>query len=295
MLKKIAFLVILAIVFSNPLVAQEEDSTEADEQFDSKDYDDFGLFNYFGFSEDPMIEVFYGAPKLRWKSLKSSLQNSPSAEIGIGYSHRRKYNAHIYKLNKKMFFVSGISQNFGNANSKIELTPEMWRFGFGLAYGYSYKIGRMFISPYSSNSFVWSNVSFENNSSALPAEDAKNLTLYNKTLRFGTATQAGIEISILPILSINGGYERSVIFPRYLFWKQAGSMLLEFCGYGLTDRFVKAILHSSPYAAPIVDFFLKNAVSFAMYELRKEKMNWPFKSASPLTFVTWKVGLTFRF
>jgi len=72
-------------------------------------------------------------------------------------------------------------------------------------------------------------------------------------------------------------------------------MLLEFGGYSLTDRFVKAVLRSSPYAAPIVDFFLKNAVSFAMYELRKEKMNWPFKSVAPLTFDTWKLGVTFRF
>ena len=295
MVKKIAFLVILAIVFSIPIAAQEEDSTETDEQFDSKDYDDFGLFNYIEFSKDPMIEIFYGAPKFAWKSLKSSLQNNPSAEIGIGYSHRRKYNTHIYKLNKKMFFVSGISQNFGNAKSKIELTPEMWRFGLGLTYGYSYKIGRMFITPYSSNSFVWSNISFKNSVATLSSADSTNLNLYNKAFRFGTVTQAGIEISIVPAFSINGGYERSVIFPRYLFWKQAGSMLLEFFGYGLTDRFVKSILRSSPYAAPIVDFFLKNAVSFAMYELRKEKMNWPFKSASPLTFDTWKIGLTFRF
>ena len=295
MLKKITFLVVLAIVFSNPLVAQEEDTTETDEQFDSRDYDDFSFPNYFDFSTDPTIEVFYGAPKFTWKSLHSSLQNSPSAEIGIGYSNRRKYNAHIYKLNKKLFFVSGISQNLAKVNSKTELTPEMWRFGVGLTYGYSYKIGSMFITPYSSNSFVWSNVTFKNNSVALSAEDSKYVMLYNETLRFGTATQAGIEFSILPLLSLNGGYERSIIFPRYLFWKHAGSMFVEFCGYGLTDRFVKAILRSSPYAAPIVDFFLKNAVSFAMYELRKEKMNWPFKSAAPLTFDTWKVGLTFKF
>ena len=295
MLKKITLLVILAIVFFNPLVAQDEDSTGTDKQFDSKDYDDFGFPNYFEFAKDPMIEAYYGVPAFTWKSLKSPLQNSPSVEIGIGYSHRRKYNAHIYKLNKKLFFVSGVSQNLGKARSKIVLTPELWRFGFGLAYGYSYKIGKMFITPYSANSFVWSNITFENNSVAVSKEDSASLNLYNKAFRFGTVTQAGIEISIVPAFSINGGYERSVIFPRYLFWKQAGSMLIEFCGYGLTDRFVKSILRSSPYAAPIIDFLLKNAVSFALYELRKEKMNWPFKSASPLTFDTWKIGLTFRF
>src|SRR3989339_1654430 len=102
MLKKITLLVILAIVFFNPLVAQDEDSTGTDKQFDSKDYDDFGFPNYFEFAKDPMIEAYYGAPAFTWKSLKSPLQNSPSVEIGIGYSHRRKYNAHIYKLNKKL-------------------------------------------------------------------------------------------------------------------------------------------------------------------------------------------------
>ncbi len=296
MLKKITLLVILAIVFSNPLVAQEEDSTETDEQFDSKDYDDFGFPNYFEFSKDPMIEASYGGSKFSWKSLQSALQNGGFVEMRIGYSQRRKHNDRIFKLNKKFITVSGVSQNLGlKANNKVGLTPEFWKIGVGLSYGYGYKIGRRSITPYSSNSFIWSNIKFKNNSASLSPEDSKNVMLYNETLRFGTATQAGIEFSILPLLTLNGGYERSVIFPRYLFWKHAGSMFVEFCEYGLIDHFVKAVLYSFPTAAPAVDFFLKNVFSFAMYELRKEKMNWPFKSASPLTFDTWKIGLTARF
>ena len=63
----------------------------------------------------------------------------------------------------------------------------------------------------------------------------------------------------------------------------------------LLDQFIDEIGESSPYAVPVVNFFLKNGLSYAVYELRKDKMNWPFDSAPPLCIDSFKFGLTFVF
>jgi hypothetical protein len=51
----------------------------------------------------------------------------------------------------------------------------------------------------------------------------------------------------------------------------------------------------SPAAAPIVNFVLKNGLSYGMYQLRKEKMNYPFESEAPILNDTFKIGVTFIF
>jgi hypothetical protein len=54
-------------------------------------------------------------------------------------------------------------------------------------------------------------------------------------------------------------------------------------------------MDSSPYAGPVVGFILKSALSYGIYELRQEKMNWPFSSAAPLSYDQVKFGMTFNF
>jgi hypothetical protein len=91
------------------------------------------------------------------------------------------------------------------------------------------------------------------------------------------------------------GYERSIVFERHLFWKWAGSGIIEVAAQGLLDAFIKEIFKSSPSAGPIVYFVLKSALGYGLYELRQEKMNWPFSSAPPIAFNNIKFGVTFTF
>jgi hypothetical protein len=63
----------------------------------------------------------------------------------------------------------------------------------------------------------------------------------------------------------------------------------------LLDTFINEVFKSSPAAGPIVNFVLKNALAYGIYELRQEKMNWPFSSEAPLAFDQFKVGVTFIF
>jgi hypothetical protein len=137
--------------------------------------------------------------------------------------------------------------------------------------------------------------SFDFYSSKLDDPEKLNLEAFNKTFRFGTTTEGGLRIQLVPVIALNAGYERSVIFPRLLVWKFAGSLLIEGVTTGAIDAFVKEIMEESPAAGPIVNFVLKNALSFGMQQLRHEKMNWPFKSVEPLYADSWKVGVTFTF
>jgi hypothetical protein len=77
--------------------------------------------------------------------------------------------------------------------------------------------------------------------------------------------------------------------------KWAGSAIIELAAQGMLDYFIKRIGKSSPAALPIVNVLLKGALSYGLYELRQEKMNWPFPSAPPMSYDQWKVGLTFNF
>ena len=126
--------------------------------------------------------------------------------------------------------------------------------------------------------------------------DDKNMTdLFNQSFRFGNSTEGGIKFQFIPNMSVDASYERSVIFPRHIFWPWAGGVVVEAAGQWAIDSFVNEILDSSPYAAPVVNFVLKNALSYGLYELRQDKMNWPFNTAASLSYDQFKVGFTFVF
>lgn len=286
--------VLFAISFIPVLAQQEEINAAIDIRLYEKDYDDFGFLNFFAHNTSPTIEILYGGPKTEWSGFKSSFGKLGTVELRAGYTKYSRYFEHIVKLNHSYFFLGNFSADLGSKTAN-SFSPEMWRFGLGLFYGYGYKVGDVSIIPYSSNSFAWSFLQFKNKPVMLGSEDADHIALYDKSLRFGTSSEGGVKLLLAPFLTLSAGYERAVVFPRYLVWKQLGSMSLEYCGLGAIDHFIKDIMKTSPYAGPVVDFILKNSYSYAFYELRKTKMNWPFSSTAPLMVNSWKIGMTFIF
>jgi hypothetical protein len=127
------------------------------------------------------------------------------------------------------------------------------------------------------------------------AADVATTDLFNKDVRFGNSFQGGIQFKFMYSTAIDVSYERSIVYPRHLFWKWGMGMIIEGAGQGLVNLFVDEILESSPEAAPIVSFLLKNALSFGIYELRQDKMNWPFETTAPLAFDQFKVGISVVF
>ena len=121
------------------------------------------------------------------------------------------------------------------------------------------------------------------------------LDRFEDGVRFGTSSEGGLKIVATSLVTLEVGYERTVVFERHLFWKWAGSGIIEAASQGLLDVFIKEIMKSSPAAGPVVYFVLKSALGYGIYELRQDKMNWPFKSSAPLSFDSFKFGLTFTF
>jgi len=97
------------------------------------------------------------------------------------------------------------------------------------------------------------------------------------------------------MFSLQAGYERSNVYQRYLFWKNIGSAIVEEAGLGLVDEFIRRVLHDEPIAGSIINFVLKNAYEYGIYQLRSKQMNWPFDGEASLNFDTFKFGLGFRF
>lgn len=312
MLKRTLLTSLFLLAFILPLSAQEKDSTDVwedwgeDETSECKSHDQ--LFNYTPFESfggNPTIELTYGNSDIAMKSFgklsNRGFANVGSAELKLSYSSLDDYEDYVVKYKNRFFFVSNNSTDLvSEKNTPFNINSNLWRFGFGTQEGYGYKIGSSAVVPYTSNSFVWSRVewnipTYAGNLPELPAEDQNRLDLFNNAFRFGTMAEGGIKLQIVPLFTLNAGYEKSVIFPRYLVWKQLGSFIIEEIAQGAVGMFAREVMDSSPAAGPVVNFLLKNGVSYAIYQLRREKMNWPFNSAEPLTYDTWKIGMTFTF
>jgi hypothetical protein len=125
--------------------------------------------------------------------------------------------------------------------------------------------------------------------------DSSRMAHFDGHTRFGQMMEAGIKLRLAPIVMLDFGFERSIIFPYHRFWKWAGSAALEIAVDEGLDGFIRAVRRSTPAAAPIVGFLLRNGASFGIYELRKKKMNYPFKTAAPLVSDCFKAGVTFTF
>jgi hypothetical protein len=155
------------------------------------------------------------------------------------------------------------------------------------------KLGSVSIMPYSSNSFAWSELSYPVSEQSVTDNSA--LADFNDAFRFGSITEAGINLQLARGFSIQPKYEISDIYPRHLFGKQAMSSVIEVGGSYILDGFLKNIMKNAPVAGTFVSFILKNAYEYGFYQLRKNQMYWPFTSVAPLRYNTFKLGMTFTF
>jgi hypothetical protein len=302
--KLLLFVTAFIFIVNSNLFSQEEekgkdeksDSTETEETdlWDNDNWDDFkfGLFDTY---KSPSVSLTYGFSSINLQNFSGSFANPNIPEIKLGYTTEKPAweEKGILKYKYNYLFLSNVTTDIQGTPSANEIESNLWRFGFGWANGYGYNLGSAAIIPYNSYSFAWSKLEVKN----FPAneQDKNKLALYNDAFRFGTGSEAGLRIKVIPQVTLEAAYERSVIFERHLFWKWAGSALIEAAGHWALDSFIDKIMDSSPYAAPVVGFVLKSALSYGIYELRQEKMNWPFKSAASLAYDQFKFGLTFTF
>lgn len=288
---KITIVLFLACVFQSNLLAQRKISDISSSIFNTDE------------NSRPFIELNYGISTLRHENISIEFKNPGLAGIRIGYATIKKQKENdILEENESYIFASYLANDINfNAESGIKVNPDGWDFGLGNKDGFGYKLNNFAIIPYIQSSIFWSNIktalpdirTFSGDFYNKQTRDA--LSYYDGSFRFGTGSEAGIELKISQFISISGAYETAVIFPRHLFWKQLGSYFFENFSLVVADYFVEEVMKSTPAAGPIVNFFLKNGLSFAFYKLKQTKMNWPFASAAPLTYEAFKIGVKFTF
>ncbi|MGE5363532.1 MAG: hypothetical protein ACM3SM_05325 [Bacteroidota bacterium] len=295
---------------STDSVIIDTDSVEYNEEgdFDDNKFDDFESyeenkfedfrFDGFNFKGKPSVELSYGLTENKIKSYKDLFKKNASAGVKLGYT--KTFISHEFIVNYKHHYVfaGAVSKDLGrNEGREGMYEAEAWRFGLGSQDGYGYSIGKMAIIPFSSNSFVWTRLNFENRDMELYNSVFLNpeLDMFEDAFRFGSMTEGGIKIQFSPLITLNASYERAIVFPRYMVWKHLGSFVIESAVLGGMELFTSKIMETSPAAGPIINFLLKNGFSYALYQLRHEKMNWPFSTAEPFAMDTFNFGVTFTF
>ena len=281
-------LVVVLIVLSISVMAAAKEYTIKIE----KEEDDEGLIEIY---HNPTISLSYGFTKTRLKDLKLSIADPGLAEIKLGFSSKEpEYGPeNIFKYDYIYFSVTNMSTDLRGESNSNEIETDLWRLGLGKEDGYVYGLGKSSITLYNASGFGWSELKLKDEE--IHPSDSALLSLWDDSFRFGIRREGGAKIQFMPLLSFDAGYERAIVFSRFVFWEALLSMALEDGIHLLLDKFIEEIGESSPYALPVVNFFLKNGLSYAVYELRKDKMNWPFDSAPPLRNDSFKFGLTFAF
>jgi hypothetical protein len=247
----------------------------------------------------PTLGVRGGLTSHLISGLNTPLANTGFAQINIGGSRVRptEESRAILQYRQESFSVTYMSNRLSNTSEQGELKIDLWRLGGIRERGFGYSWGGsdsgLSLIPSYGEGLQWSRVTVR--SGILDSSDRKELSNYGEAFRFGTCTQAALKLQVVPLLAVDVGFERSLAFRRHLFWKWVGSAAIEHIAQWMLDRFVGRVLESSPSAAPVVNFVLKNALSMGLYQLRKDKMNYPFASEAPLLSDTFKIGLTFVF
>jgi hypothetical protein len=250
----------------------------------------------------PSISLLFGGSRLKRKDLSSTFAKPPVAKMRIGLTDEwmvtnyweDSVSTGILKEDSSWLSLANISTEIGNKSTSGDINTDAWRIGAGAEQGYGYPIGNASaIIPYNAMAFDWTRLRL--NSGTVITSDSSILQPFDGTFRFGTSVEGGIKFQIVSLLTADVAYERAVVFPAHLFWKWAGSTVIEIASQAVMDEFVNRVMDNSPGAVPVVNFLLKSGISYGVYELRKDKMNWPFNSTPPLTIDSFKAGLTFIF
>lgn len=307
---------------------QDSDSTKSSKSSGDTFWDDnsnwitmddldwiFGKSIQFDIKEDrPTLEFFWDFDKASIDKDKFSgnFGKVYSGEIYIGWTTIKKSIARSYiqKYKCNYFYIgnistkltnNNISNNLGNTPSS-DVQSDAWRFGFAKSSGYGYILSKTSdITFFNTKGFGWTRITFDNKNQVFSGgalSDTANLNqldLYNKTFRFGEIFSGGIKFQVYEPFGITVAYERSIVYPRHMFWYWAGGEIIEAIGHGLIGQFSHEVMKTSPFAGPIVDFLLQNGLAYGLSELRKKNMNWPFNTASPFVYDGFKVGLSFVF
>jgi hypothetical protein len=280
---------------------QDENNDNDDDDFFEDDDDNFfsSSFKYESYFRKsmPTIEMSYGfsLPSIHEDEYAAgdNFAQQPFGEIKLGTINKDVNvfdNQTLVAYDFGYVLFSYMSSSLGSEEAE-KLQTESYRFGLGDQSGLGYKFSEHSdIIFYRGHTWQWTMIDFEE-------KDLASLNdTYEDAFRFGTSFEGGIKFFVVENIGIGAAYENSIVFPRHMFWYWVGSEAIYHAGDGILGWFLYSIKKSSPMAAPVVSFVLKNAYSYAYYKLlRSNDMNWPISTAQPFVFEQFKVNLSFAF
>ncbi|MBU1096826.1 MAG: hypothetical protein KKB34_10125 [Bacteroidetes bacterium] len=294
-------LIIITLLLSGILIQAQSKREKHKRSWDKWNVD---LIEWYGESR-PMIELNYGTGNLEHKSFdQNRFADIGSIELKLGYSDLDFYSDdYILELDSRYIFGSKLSNTL-IADNKVEgfqYKSESYRLGFGYTEGYGYRIGPVALIPYTQNAYMLSKFNKLERNEPIPvgymelSSPQEIIDYYGDSFRFGSLGEVGVKLELASMLAVNASYEGTVIYPRVKFWKMAGSFVIEEAGYAALGEFVEKIMDRVPAAGPLMNVLLRGGYQYAIFQLRKDKMNWPFSTAEPLTYEQFKFGVTLTF
>jgi len=243
----------------------------------------------------PFIEANYGIGTPKHKAFATDFSDIGAAEIKIGFTQVKQFRDYVYSLDDRYLFGSYMAKDlhYDYKDQGTEVT-KVTRFGTGNRTGYGYRAGSFDLLPYAFLALAWTRID-PGSTAGLSQPEIDLLERYNGPFRFGQSSEAGVKLGLFKAVSLTGGYEYSVIFPRHLFSKWLGSFTLQSVGHSVIALYGERLVSTSPVLGPLLYFFLQNGLTYVFYWQMRDSMNWPFKTETPLTFEALKVGASITF
>jgi hypothetical protein len=274
-------------------------SAAADVQF--RGWGDLGFLdeNFEFFRDRPFISGDYGMGRLEREGLDSEFGDLGNVRGRFGFVDISPYYSEkgVLRLQAKYIALGHFSTDLAREEpEENEVESELWRFDLGDIEAYGYKIGGTSIIPYFAATMSWHSFDLlEGDQPFDPPAESSHIDRYIDNIRYGQSVEAGIRFAPVRMFALEASYERSQVYPAVKFWKLVMSDLIELIAHGVAEEFVKKIGETSPRAVPIVNFLLRSGISYGIYELRTESMNWPFDTLEPLTYDSFRFGISVTF
>lgn len=238
----------------------------------------FDYFLSYGFAPN---EVLFN------KDFDKSFTSSTSHNIDFGF-------ALINRGNKvSMEFIFSAFYQFSNQKNTGTIGFETGYNGFGIKapeVAFIYNLGNIGLKLYYPVPLDFGWFRFSNYIYPVPLSESEKYFLenYNDKFKLSSAREFGLGLNIGKNFSLNLGYEGRLFHPSYKFLQQATGNIMELSVFTISYLTSYSLLMSTGSNASIYSgiFFLllPEAASFAILQLRKNSINWPFSSEAPLYY-----------
>jgi hypothetical protein len=256
---------------------------------------DWGLNNVWGGPKKPLIELTYGTGSAHQRVLQGTFADYNQLGLNLGYARVRSDSGVTPSLDEKsVLFEYAAGTLFGRSVPPGNLGVTMIRFGTQSRDGYAYDFGGSYLYPYHQTRFLWTKVTTDRPAGLSPA-DREILDRYEASFRFGASTEGGLAFGLGEVISLRVGYEASVIYPRHVFWPWLGSFGIGAVGVGAISKFGREIVDASPTLGPIIYALLRSGLAYGYYLVVRDDQYWPFRSETPMTTESLKIGVRLTF